>query len=95
MDGAGRVPACSCPSASGRRGSTRIVSGGWLRRCRLAMADAAEDDAGLAAGHDPSEWPNDLVVASDDGGAVRKLGGVLGETDGLGTADPRASSGSG
>ena len=54
----------------------------------LAMADAAEDLAGLAPGTIRLKWPNDLVVETD--GAVRKLAGVLGETDGLGTADPRA-----
>jgi BirA family biotin operon repressor/biotin-[acetyl-CoA-carboxylase] ligase len=64
----------------------------------LAMADAAEDAAGL---HDRAvrlKWPNDLVIEADTpagsgtgsgGGAVRKLGGVLGESDGLGTAAPR------
>jgi BirA family biotin operon repressor/biotin-[acetyl-CoA-carboxylase] ligase len=64
----------------------------------LAMADAAEDAAGL---HDRAvrlKWPNDLVIEADapagsgtgsGGGAVRKLGGVLGESDGLGTAAPR------
>ena len=61
----------------------------------MAMAGAAEDAAGLAAGTIRLKWPNDLVViggrrstAAD--GAVHKLGGVLGETDGLGTSDPRA-----
>lgn len=74
----------------------------------LAMADAAEETAGLADGTVRLKWPNDLVV--EDGGparllgepgvdalrvaptgprTVRKLGGVLGETDGLGTDDPR------
>ena len=65
----------------------------------LAMADAAEDAAGL---HDRTvrlKWPNDLVVedaqdaspdpAAGDPGVVRKLGGVLGESDALGTAAPR------
>ena len=55
----------------------------------LAMADAAEDAAGLPSGAIRLKWPNDLVIA-DGGATVRKLGGVLGETDGLGTADPRA-----
>jgi BirA family biotin operon repressor/biotin-[acetyl-CoA-carboxylase] ligase len=54
----------------------------------LAMADAAERIAGLAPGTIRLKWPNDLVVESD--GAVRKLAGVLGETDGLGTGGPRA-----
>ena len=54
----------------------------------LAMADAAEDVIGLPAGAIRLKWPNDLVVTSGDG-HVRKLAGLLGETDGLGTADPR------
>ncbi len=75
----------------------------------LAMADAAEDVAGLAEGAIRLKWPNDLVVviggpdgllvgdlaaadalASRAGSReIRKIAGVLGETDGLGTADPR------
>jgi BirA family transcriptional regulator, biotin operon repressor / biotin---[acetyl-CoA-carboxylase] ligase len=55
----------------------------------MAMARASEDVAGLPAGTVRLKWPNDLVVAAADGG-VRKLGGVLGETDGLGTSDPQA-----
>jgi BirA family transcriptional regulator, biotin operon repressor / biotin---[acetyl-CoA-carboxylase] ligase len=70
----------------------------------LAMADAAEDVAGLAEGTVRLKWPNDLVVAFGErgrplGGAavlapdrpldVRKLAGLLGETDGLGTDDAR------
>jgi BirA family transcriptional regulator, biotin operon repressor / biotin---[acetyl-CoA-carboxylase] ligase len=54
----------------------------------LAMADAAEDVASLKPGTIRLKWPNDLVVEED--GAVRKLAGVLGESDGLGTDDPRA-----
>jgi BirA family biotin operon repressor/biotin-[acetyl-CoA-carboxylase] ligase len=54
----------------------------------LAMADAAEEIAMLASGTIRLKWPNDLVVESD--GQSRKLAGVLGETDGLGTDDPRA-----
>jgi len=71
----------------------------------LAMADAAEDVAGLADGAIRLKWPNDLVVATDADGhpvadpaalgvptdlAIRKLAGVLGETDGLGTDAARA-----
>jgi BirA family transcriptional regulator, biotin operon repressor / biotin---[acetyl-CoA-carboxylase] ligase len=63
----------------------------------LAMADAAEEVAGLADGAIRLKWPNDLVVddadlapGAESRGAVRKLAGLLGETDGLGTADPRA-----
>lgn len=53
----------------------------------LAMADAAEDVAGMADGTIRLKWPNDLVVESAAG--VRKLAGLLGETSGLGT--PAAS----
>ena len=55
----------------------------------LAMADAAEDVATLAAGSIRLKWPNDLVVESHVLGP-RKLAGLLGETDGLGGSDPRA-----
>jgi BirA family biotin operon repressor/biotin-[acetyl-CoA-carboxylase] ligase len=70
----------------------------------LAMADAAEDVAGLTEGTIRLKWPNDLVVpyaasgrpiaaagAIDTGAPidVRKLAGLLGESDGIGTADPR------
>ena len=70
----------------------------------LAMADAAEEAAGLPDRCVRLKWPNDLVIAVDAAGrsldpqgldadlvgsSVRKLGGVLGETDGLGTDDPR------
>jgi BirA family biotin operon repressor/biotin-[acetyl-CoA-carboxylase] ligase len=53
----------------------------------LAMADAAEEVAGLTDRSVRLKWPNDLVVEA--AGEVRKLGGVLGETIGLGTVDPR------
>jgi BirA family biotin operon repressor/biotin-[acetyl-CoA-carboxylase] ligase len=76
----------------------------------LAMADAAEEVAGLADGAVRLKWPNDLVVefereapTDDEADAgrtpadpaeaqarIRKLAGVLGETSGLGTDDPRA-----
>jgi BirA family biotin operon repressor/biotin-[acetyl-CoA-carboxylase] ligase len=64
----------------------------------LAMADAAEDVAGLRDHAVRLKWPNDLVVEEDapenagtglGGGPIRKLGGVLGEADGLGGGDPR------
>jgi len=61
----------------------------------LAMADAAIEVAGLPAGSVALKWPNDLVI--EDGGPrdprpgiLRKLAGLLGETDGLGSGDPRA-----
>jgi len=71
----------------------------------LAMAEAAETEAGLADGAIRLKWPNDLVIATDRAGtvvsdpsgvdastdlAIRKLAGVLGETDGLGTDDAQA-----
>jgi BirA family biotin operon repressor/biotin-[acetyl-CoA-carboxylase] ligase len=54
----------------------------------LAMASAAESITGLADGTVRLKWPNDLVL--EDGPGVRKLAGVLGETQDLGTPDPRA-----
>jgi BirA family biotin operon repressor/biotin-[acetyl-CoA-carboxylase] ligase len=60
----------------------------------LAMADAAEEVAGLADGAIRLKWPNDLIVefeqADSDRRRLAKLAGVLGETSGLGTDDPRA-----
>lgn len=54
----------------------------------MAMADAAEEVAGLPERTIRLKWPNDLVV-EPPGTSVRKLAGVLGETTGLGTRDPR------
>jgi len=54
----------------------------------LAMAEAAEEIAGLVGGAMGLKWPNDLVIRET--ATVRKLGGLLGETDGLGGPDPRA-----
>jgi BirA family biotin operon repressor/biotin-[acetyl-CoA-carboxylase] ligase len=51
------------------------------------MAQAAEATAELPNGTIRLKWPNDLVLDAGDGWL--KLGGVLGETEGLGTADPR------
>ena len=65
----------------------------------LAMADAAEEVAGLPDQAIRLKWPNDLVVETvgavvpvppEVPTEVRKLAGVLGETDGLGGPDPRA-----
>jgi BirA family biotin operon repressor/biotin-[acetyl-CoA-carboxylase] ligase len=57
----------------------------------LAMADAAEEVAGLAAGELRLKWPNDLVVenatSAGTGSGVLKLAGILGETQAAGTAD--------
>ena len=54
----------------------------------LAMADAAEEVAGLPIGMLRLKWPNDIVVAVDAG--VRKLAGVLSESEGVGTPAVRA-----
>jgi BirA family biotin operon repressor/biotin-[acetyl-CoA-carboxylase] ligase len=65
----------------------------------LAMADAAEEVAGLPDGAIRLKWPNDLVVETVGPAVphppqrpteVRKLAGVLGETGGLGGDDPWA-----
>lgn len=64
----------------------------------LAMADAAEEVAGLPDLAIRLKWPNDLVIETDGlavpiapavASEVRKVAGVLGETEGLGTDDPR------
>jgi BirA family biotin operon repressor/biotin-[acetyl-CoA-carboxylase] ligase len=55
----------------------------------LAMAESAEATAGLAAGTVGLKWPNDLVIATGAGDAFLKVAGILGETGGLATADPR------
>jgi BirA family biotin operon repressor/biotin-[acetyl-CoA-carboxylase] ligase len=54
----------------------------------LAMAASAEEVADVPPGTIRLKWPNDLVVERGD--EIRKLAGVLGETEDLGTADPRA-----
>jgi BirA family biotin operon repressor/biotin-[acetyl-CoA-carboxylase] ligase len=84
------------------RGASLLLSAGfrptWLKPeqawrlgaiVSLAMAAAAEEVAGAAAGTVRLKWPNDLVV-DDAGDGPRKLAGVLGETVGLGTATPMA-----
>ncbi len=53
----------------------------------LAMAAAAETVSGLPDGTIRQKWPNDLVLESE--GGWRKVAGVLGESVGLGTAEPR------
>jgi BirA family biotin operon repressor/biotin-[acetyl-CoA-carboxylase] ligase len=83
-------------------GSSLLVSAGfrptWLRPDHvwrltaivgMAMAEAAEATAGLPDGAVRLKWPNDLAVA-DGEATIRKLGGVLGESQGLGTDDVRA-----
>jgi BirA family transcriptional regulator, biotin operon repressor / biotin---[acetyl-CoA-carboxylase] ligase len=54
------------------------------------MAEASDEVAGLPPGTVRLKWPNDLVVVDPVTGGARKLAGVLGETDGLATAEPRA-----
>jgi BirA family transcriptional regulator, biotin operon repressor / biotin---[acetyl-CoA-carboxylase] ligase len=57
----------------------------------LAMADAAEEVAGLPMTMLKLKWPNDIVVdAPDAPSGVRKLAGLLGETEGVGTAGVKA-----
>jgi BirA family biotin operon repressor/biotin-[acetyl-CoA-carboxylase] ligase len=57
----------------------------------LAMADAAEEVAGLPGGRLKLKWPNDIVVESGEAtGSVHKIAGLLGESEGLGTLDVRA-----
>lgn len=56
----------------------------------LAMAAAADEVARQRPGTVRLKWPNDLVVVDRESGAARKVAGVLGETDGLATAEPRA-----
>lgn len=56
----------------------------------LAMAQAAEAVVGLPPGTVRLKWPNDLVVVEGATGGTLKLAGMLGETDGLSTARPRA-----
>ncbi|HEY1168464.1 MAG TPA: biotin--[acetyl-CoA-carboxylase] ligase [Candidatus Limnocylindrales bacterium] len=57
----------------------------------MAMADAAEEAAGLPIGMLKLKWPNDIVVEAPEAAAgVHKVAGVLGESEGAGTADARA-----
>jgi BirA family transcriptional regulator, biotin operon repressor / biotin---[acetyl-CoA-carboxylase] ligase len=87
------------------RGAALLLSLGfrpaWLEPARvwrlaaiasLAMADSAEAVADLPENTIRLKWPNDLVTVAttDHRLTVRKLAGVLGETTGLATADPRA-----
>jgi BirA family biotin operon repressor/biotin-[acetyl-CoA-carboxylase] ligase len=87
---------------AGQAGTTLLLSLGfrprWLGPGRvwrlaatvsLAMADAAEEVAGLPDRAIWLKWPNDLYAAGADL-QPRKVAGVLGETDGLGGRDPRA-----
>jgi BirA family biotin operon repressor/biotin-[acetyl-CoA-carboxylase] ligase len=55
----------------------------------VSMAEAAESTVGLDGDSIRLKWPNDLVVAGDASVVPLKLAGVLGETTGLATDDPR------
>ena len=56
----------------------------------LAMAEACEVASGLRHGAIGLKWPNDLVSIDRSTGEVRKLAGMLGETDGIGTPQATA-----
>ena len=56
----------------------------------VAMAEAADEVARLPSGTVRLKWPNDLVLVDAQAGLVRKVGGVLGETSGLGAAGAQA-----
>jgi BirA family biotin operon repressor/biotin-[acetyl-CoA-carboxylase] ligase len=56
----------------------------------LAMAEAGEQVARVEPGAIRLKWPNDLVVEDRVDRTIRKIAGVLGETEGLGTNDTRA-----
>jgi len=56
----------------------------------LAMAEACEVAGGLRNGAIHLKWPNDLVIIDSSTGEVRKLAGVLGETEGIGTREAAA-----
>ncbi len=81
------APRSCSRSASARPGSSPSAPGSWPRWSRLRWPTRPRTTAGLAVDAIGLKWPNDLVVEQDDGD-LRKLGGVLGETEGLGTADP-------
>jgi BirA family biotin operon repressor/biotin-[acetyl-CoA-carboxylase] ligase len=57
----------------------------------LAMADAAEEVGGLPMRSVKVKWPNDLVSPDRTTPAgFRKFAGILGESEGAGSADPVA-----
>ena len=83
-------------------GAALLLSAGfrptWLRPERAwrlsasvacAMAEAAEAVTGLPTGTIGLKWPNDLVTMDGDAATIRKLGGVLGESEGLSTDGAR------
>ena len=75
-----RVPPDLAAPGSASGGSPRSPRSRWPRRARRSP--------GLPSGTIALKWPNDLVVEGP--GGLRKLAGVLGESDGIGTDDPRA-----
>ena len=86
-------PGSALLASLGFRPTWLVPDHAWrLAACvSLAMVEAAESVAGLPAGTVVLKWPNDLViqVAGPGGLELRKLAGVLGESDGLGGDDPR------
>ena len=69
-----RPPAPAAPASLGFRpdlARRRIGPGGSRRTVALAMADAAEDVAGLPDGAIRLKWPNDLVIVDDGRGRSR------------------------
>lgn len=88
--GAGLLVSC------GFRPAWLAARHGWrlVAVAALAMADAAEEVAGLRDGTVGLKWPNDLVAESP-GGTLRKLAGVLAETAGDATSLSTAVVGTG
>ena len=75
---------CCCRSGSGRPGSRPPRSGGWPPSRRSRWPRRPRRRPGCPPGPIRLKWPNDLVIATRDEsgpGGVRKIGGVLGETD--------------
>jgi BirA family transcriptional regulator, biotin operon repressor / biotin---[acetyl-CoA-carboxylase] ligase len=74
-------PGTALLASAGFRPGWLPVPLGWRLAAvvALAMADAAEEVAGLRDGTLWLKWPNDLVADGPDG-SLRKVAGVLGET---------------
>ena len=57
----------------------------------LAMTDAAEEVTGLPIGKLRLKWPNDIVAEAPHApGGIRKVAGVLGESEGAGAGEVTA-----
>ena len=86
-------PGSALLASLGFRPAWLAVDAAWrLAACvALAMAEAAEAVARLPAPTVLLKWPNDLVIplVDEEGPGLRKLAGILGESDGLGSDDPR------